>query len=128
MPLFQFHLSVWFQLKIHQDSVQAIQLTWQKRKHFLTGKCPIQAIDGDIVKAIQLNHRKILHVETISVAVRKKVSQGVANLFLAAWSLQLVWVLALVMKQTFLQQSQLQTDELLDLQTEWLLLKQYDHL
>ena len=72
MPLFQFHLSVWFQLKIHQDSVQAIQLTWQKRKHFLTGKCPIQAIDGDIVKAIQLNHRKILDVHTTSVAVRKK--------------------------------------------------------
>ena len=57
---------------------------------------------------------------------RGRVSQGVRNLFLAAWSLQLVWALALVMKQTFLQQSQLQTDELLDLQTEWLLLKRYD--
>ena len=51
-------------------------LTWQTRKHFLTGKCPIQAIDGDIVKAIQLNHHKILHVETISVAVQRK---GVAR-------------------------------------------------
>ena len=47
-------------------------LTLRTRKHFLTGKCPIQAIDGDIVKAIQLNHRKILDVHTISVAVRRK--------------------------------------------------------
>ena len=47
-------------------------LTLRTRKHFLTGKCPIQAIDRDIVKAIQLNHRKILDVHTISVAVRRK--------------------------------------------------------
>ena len=46
-------------------------LTLRTRKHFLTSKCPIQAIDGDIVKAIQLNHRKILDVHTISVAVWK---------------------------------------------------------
>ena len=53
------------------DTVEPPQNRPSIRKQFLTGKCLIQVIDGDIVKAIQLNHRKILDVHTISVAVWK---------------------------------------------------------